>query len=85
MTLYNRIEYLYISDSFLKQLWFVSRLKIQLNLHVRPLLVSYHLQYVTTNPKQPIYFPSQSSTTSHEPPQSLLLGVLKFFMLFNLL
>ena len=55
MTLYNRIEYLYISDSFLKQLWFVSRLKIQLNLHVRPLLVSYHLQYVTTNPKHPIF------------------------------
>ena len=55
MTLYNIIEYLYISDSFLKQLWFVSRLKIQLNLHVRLLLVSYHLQYVTTNPKHPIF------------------------------
>ena len=55
MTLYNRIEYLYISDSFLKQLWFVSRLKIQLNLHVRPLLVSYHLQYVTTNPKHQFF------------------------------
>ena len=55
MTIYNIIEYLYISDSFLKQLWFVSRLKIQLNLHVQPLLVSYHLQYVTTNPKHQIF------------------------------